>query len=358
MLRIGAPVLATDGEIGTLKYVILDPRTRTVSDIVVESGTIFKRARVISARHIEHVDEDGTVQLSVDSEFVRNCRIFEHKEFSTPDWAHETGYGAQNVLIWSDPYAGPTLKELPRPTVRLHIDRGVNEETLLVGRGSAVYTKDGERVGTIDHIAIDPATMQPLYVVVRLPGIRKRRVVVPAEKVQEWQHQAITLDMEKKDLHALPPYTPRTPDIKLGEAVREAIEALGIPVDALSVFVDKGHVLVRGHTHSPEDRRRIEAAVRKVEGVLSVTNEITTDRELELRVQSRLLADPVAGLYPVDVVVNNRVATVIGTVPHETIQDLILKIVRQTPGIAAVIDHITVDADAFKEEPLPVIVMR
>nr|WP_290668464.1 BON domain-containing protein [Ardenticatena sp.] len=358
MLRIGAPVMATDGEIGTLQYVILNPNTRTVSDIVVRSGRLFKRARVISARYIDHVDQDGAIHLSVDSEFVRNCRVFAHKEFTTPEWASETGYNAEHVLIWHDPYAGPTLKQLPRPVVRVHIDRGTDEMTPLVGRGSAVYTKTGERVGTVDHIAVDPATLQPLYVVVRLPGIRRRRVVVPADQVQAWQHQSITLALEKKDLHALPPYTPRTPDIKLGEAVREAIEALGIPVDALSVFVDKGHVLLRGHTHSAEDRRRIEAAVRQVEGVLSVTNEMTTDRQLEVQVQSRLLADPVAGLYPVDVVVQNRVATVIGTVPHETIQHLILTIVRQTPGITAVIDQITVDPNAFQEEPLPVIVMR
>ena len=139
----------------------------------------------------------------------------------------------------------------------------------------------------------------------------------------------------------------------MAQLVRQAIAALGVDVENLGVFVDRGHVLLRGHASTQDDRRRVEAATRSVSGVLSVSNEITTDRELEMRAQQRLLADPVASLYPVDVIVKNRIATVIGKVPSTAVQDVILEIVRNTPGIVSAIDEISVDALAFADEEFP-----
>ena len=350
MFKIGSPVFATDGRVGVLQYVVLNPHTEEVSDIVIKCDG-FAGSRVISARYVDHLEEDGSVHLSVDKAFVRQLRVFDHKEFEVPE--HVTnGQLPDEVLVWSDGY-GIVTKELPQPLKRVHIDRGVDEDRVLVGRGSRVFTKLGERVGTIDHVVLDPASRKLLYLVVRLPGIRRRRVVVPRSQVKEWGHDSVILNLDKDDLYALPPFV-RHRDEALAQKVRDAIAALGIPVEDLSVFVEKGHVILRGHSHSLEDRRRIGAAARSVKGVVGVTNEITTDRELEIRIQQRLLEDPVASLYPMDVVVKNRIATVIGKVPSQTIQDIILEIVRDTPGVVSVIDEITVDREAFADEGLPI----
>jgi phospho-N-acetylmuramoyl-pentapeptide-transferase len=51
----------------------------------------------------------------------------------------------------------------------------VDDGEVLVGKGSPVLTALGERVGTVDHVVIDPDANKLLYLVVRLPGIRRRR---------------------------------------------------------------------------------------------------------------------------------------------------------------------------------------
>jgi len=96
-----------------------------------------------------------------------------------------------------------------------------------------------------------------------------------------------------------------------------------------------------------QPREEAATATLRMSGVISVTNEITTDKELELRVQQCLLAGPVASLYPVDVIVRNRIATVTGKVPSQAVQDVILAIARNTPGIVSVIDEIAIDKAAF-----------
>jgi sporulation protein YlmC with PRC-barrel domain len=356
MFRIGSPVFATDGRVGSLAYVVLDPHTREVSDLIVRcDGSAGER--VVSVRYVDHVDADGAVHLGVEKAFVRGLRAFDHQDFETPAWASETSYGPEELLIWNDSY-GIVVKEMPQPMKRVHIDRGVDADRVLVGHGSRVYTALGERVGVVDHVVVDADARHLLYLVVRLPGIRRRRVVVAATQVKAWQHDAVVLNLDREALYALPPYVPRKRDEALARRVREVIEALGIAIENLSVFVDRGHVLLRGHSHSQEDRRRIGAAVRGVQGVVGVTNEITTDRELELRAQQRLLEDPVASLYPVDVLVKNRIATVVGKVPSASVQDIILEIVRNTPGILSVVDEIAIDREAFAEETPPIMAVN
>ncbi len=350
MFKIGVPVYATDGKVGVLQYVVLNPETQEVSDLVIKCD-LFGDARVLSARYIDRVAEDGAIYLSVDKVVVRRSRKFERKEFVEPEDAVVAAH-PDGRLYWQDVY-GVMATELPQPTSHVHIVSGVDDDEVLVGKGSRVFTALGERVGTVDHVVIDPDARKLLYLVVRLPGIRHRRVVVAASQVKEWQPDSVVLTLDKEALYALPPYAPARRDATLARLVREAIAALGVDVEHLSVFVDKGHVLLRGHSASLDDRRRIEAAARSAPGVLSVTNEITTDRELELRVQQRLLDDPVASLYPVDVIIRNRIATVTGKAPSAAVQDVILEIVRNTPGIVSVIDEIAIDPQAFEHPIIP-----
>jgi len=347
MFRIGSPVFATDGKVGVLQYVVLEPHSQEVSDLVVKCD-LFTGSRVISARHIDHVDEDGAIHLSVDKAFVRRTRKFDREEFTEPGDV-VTAAHSDGRLYWQDIY-GVMATELPKPATHVHIVTGIDDGDVLVGKGSRVFTALGEHVGTVDHVVIDPDARKLLYLVVRLPGIRRRRVVVAASQVKEWQSDAVVLDMDKDALYALPPYIPAKQDETLAQLVRQAIAALGVEVEHLSVFVDKGHVLLRGHSQSLDDRRRVEAAARSVSGVLSVTNEIATDKHLDVLVQQRLLDDSVASRYPVDVIVKNRIATVIGKVPSPAVQDVILEIVRNTPGIVSVIDELSVDAQAFVRE--------
>lgn len=350
MLQIGSPVYATDGKVGVLQYVVLEPETQEVSDLIIKCD-LFGDARVLSARHIDRVDDDGAIHLSVDKASVRRARKFVRAEFIEPE-GPAASPGAGGRLYWQDIY-GVMMEELPKPAARVKIVSGVDDDEVLVGKGSRVFTALGERVGSVDHVVIDKDARKLLYLVVRLPRIRHRRVVVAASQVKDWQPDAVVLKLDKEALYALPPYVPARQDATLARLVRQAIGALGVDVEHLGVFVDKGHVLLRGHSASQDDRRRIESATRSVPGVLSVTNEITTDRELELRVQQRLLADPVASLYPVDVIVKNRIATVVGKVPSSGVQDVILEIIRNTPDIVSVIDELAIEPQAFEEPVLP-----
>jgi sporulation protein YlmC with PRC-barrel domain len=58
----GAEVFSSDGEkIGTLNRVVIDPRTREVSNLVVEKGFLFKTDKVVPITLVDLDMEDRIV---------------------------------------------------------------------------------------------------------------------------------------------------------------------------------------------------------------------------------------------------------------------------------------------------------
>ena len=57
--KIGAPVLTDDGEVGRLKYVVVDPHAEVVTDLVIARGRLLQHDIVVPAGWVEHADAQG-----------------------------------------------------------------------------------------------------------------------------------------------------------------------------------------------------------------------------------------------------------------------------------------------------------
>jgi osmotically-inducible protein OsmY len=103
---------------------------------------------------------------------------------------------------------------------------------------------------------------------------------------------------------------------------------------------------------SDEDRRRADSIVRGTVGVVCVDNEITTNRLLATRVQSRLDDDAVASLFPVDVSVDGAVVQLSGTVPNGAVHQIVREIVDHTRGVARVEDQLAIRPEDYVSPPV------
>ena len=66
------------------------------------------------------------------------------------------------------------------------------------------------------------------------------------------------------------------------------------------------------------------------------------DAQIEVAARARLAREPEVATLPVTVVVREQIVTVSGRVPDERARERILNVVRMTPNVTGVIDHITV----------------
>lgn len=78
--KIGAPVLTDDGEVGRLKYVVVDPDAAVVTHLVVERGRLLHREMVVPAGWVEHADGQG-IRLQAKLDELEALPEFREVEF-------------------------------------------------------------------------------------------------------------------------------------------------------------------------------------------------------------------------------------------------------------------------------------
>ena len=82
--------------------------------------------------------------------------------------------------------------------------------------------------------------------------------------------------------------------------------------------------------------------------------------KLKEKLDQLFLQDPHLADYPVEVLNNNGMVTLTGTVPTRELSEAAEKIAKQTDGVISVINDIVIDKDAVKATPrqTPTVISR
>lgn len=132
------------------------------------------------------------------------------------------------------------------------------------------------------------------------------------------------------------------------EMVQDAtVKARDIDVDTVS-----GEVYLAGFVDSPKERQRAEAIARSVPGVTAVHNDLQIgsrsagqaldDKNLGIRIKSKLIAEPGIRSLSVDVDVYRGVVHLTGLVESAAQKTKILDLARSVPGTVRIVDNLQV----------------
>jgi len=135
--------------------------------------------------------------------------------------------------------------------------------------------------------------------------------------------------------------------------VRAAVVSVDLDAAArLGVGVKDGTVTLAGTVKTAQERREIEAAVRKVAGVKEIDDLILVnahaatfsggDFALAARVTTALAAQTGVNAASLRASAQDGVVTLSGRVPSESIKQTALETVRKTSGVKRVVDRIRV----------------
>ncbi len=343
--RIGTPVYCQDGRCGTLVKVVMDPHTRRVTDLIVEKGFLQKKDRVIPVSAVQDANDDRIV-LNVESKELAHFPEYREEEFRvpSPDFEKETAYTAAQILHWATRY-GMAVDHL-RPMVRQRVKTGIDPEERTIGKGTRVFALDGP-VGEIDHVLVDKHTNEVTHFVIK-KGILPRRVVVPMSLVSNVLDDGVYLKVDKEHLKELTQHVRRA-DADIVVEVRDRLaQTTEHDLSRVQAYVRDGVVRLTGQVKDVAARRFAEIVARRVEGVIDVENEITTDTGVVARVTAALLEDPRTRLHTIEVSSEHGVVTLSGTVPSEEVKRAAEEIARQQKGVVSVINALHVKADEWE----------
>jgi uncharacterized protein YrrD len=191
-ITAGTDVYTSDNQhVGHVGYVVVDPTTFRVTDMVVNTGNLIGRDIVVTVDQIARESEDG-VYLTLDRNGLDACPDYVEVQYQTPpsSWAPAPGltYPAGSTL-WPVGYDYPDPASVtvntPKGTVGLH-------------PGMDVVSSDGHTVGSIDAMITDPQSEDVTGFVVKHGHIFTHDTTIPIDQVASVDNDQVKLNVTRE----------------------------------------------------------------------------------------------------------------------------------------------------------------
>ena len=213
-LDFRAPVRCTDGEFGDLADLVIDPKTRRVTHLVVRQRHHSGPSRLVPI---------GLAESTAETEIALRCNVEEALKL---DCAEEVAF----VRTGEPPPADPDWdvgieRPIPAPEYAntdigwaggefgwyggLHETTGISYDRIPkgeveIGRQSAVNAADREAVGHVDGLLVDDDNRLTHLVLSRGHLWRKRDITVPISAVSKVETDIVTLSLTVEEIEQLP----------------------------------------------------------------------------------------------------------------------------------------------------------
>lgn len=203
---IGADANCTDGPGGTVKRVVIDPITQTVTHLVVEPRHRQGLGRLVPVAMAQ--PEDGGVALSCTQAEFERLDSAEETQF-VPGTRGYAQYGPEQVLSW--PYfglhggqaGGVAGADVPGTSETVTYDT-VPAGEVEVRRGEPVYATDGP-IGHVHGLVVDASSRRVSHVLLAEGHLwGHKEVSIPISAVVGVE-DGIKLQISKKEVADLPP---------------------------------------------------------------------------------------------------------------------------------------------------------
>ena len=202
-LELGAPVRCTNGELGELADVVIDPVRKRVTHLVVQPRHAHGEARLVPVELAGGGEGEPAISLDCTLEEVRGFEPVQEFAYlrlgqvpvDDPDW----DVGVQDVLAM--PYYESTLGPANYSDTGIIYDR-VPKGEVEIRRASAVTSADGHHLGHVEGFVVEGEEIT--HIVLEHGHLWGRRdVTVPIGAVTKVETDEVTLGLSKDEVGAL-----------------------------------------------------------------------------------------------------------------------------------------------------------
>jgi sporulation protein YlmC with PRC-barrel domain len=207
-LELGRQVRCTDGPVGELVDVVIDPTKKRLTHLVVRPHELDGRSRLVPIELAERGDEGDSIALRCTREEVERLPDVNEHAFlrlgelpvDDPDW----DVGTEDVLAMpyyeSAEFGGYGAFDSSVAVVYDRVPKGEVE----IRRASAVHTADGHHLGQVDGFLVDKDDQITHLVLERGHLWGRREVTIPIGAVAKVETDAVTVRLSKEEVGELP----------------------------------------------------------------------------------------------------------------------------------------------------------
>ena len=213
-LKEGMSVVTPSGEeVGRINRFILDPATNEVTHVVIQKGWLLPEDKVVPFHMIDSDEDRVVLSEAIDFDELPS---FEETYFVRADDDIENMGPARDPVYRYTPgyywypihpglgYAGlgPGYNVLPP----METKRNIPEHTVALKEGTDVISSDGEHVGDVERLFVEPDSSQTTHFLISQGLLFKDRKLVPIDWVTSIEEDKVHLAVPSRLLERLPAY--------------------------------------------------------------------------------------------------------------------------------------------------------
>ena len=207
----GAEVYTAKGEkVGTINRIVIDAKTRDVTDLVVERGALFKDEKVVPIGLVD-LENEGRIVLRETNQNIEDFLNYETTHYVRVDQPGavsddvETAYWYPPVNVQMQlPHAG--VYPAARPDQVVHEEAAIPEGRIVISEGAQVMSADDKHIGNVEQVIMDVESTTVTHFVVGKGFLLKEHKLVPAFWVRNAEDDKIHLSVEYNLFDRLPDY--------------------------------------------------------------------------------------------------------------------------------------------------------
>lgn len=210
-LAKGADVLSSRGEkLGTLERVVVDPKTREVTHLVIAKGFLFTTNKLVSMDSVD-TDAEGNITMRATAQDLEEFQDFEESQYVNLD-SEEYPEGEVESYYWYPPTnmgwwrAGMHVPYPGMPIYTLKTTQNIPEGTVALEEGAKVVSRDDKHVGDIDQLIVDEQDNRVTHLVIGEGLLFRERKLIPVLWISNIEENGIYLSVGSSLLERLPAY--------------------------------------------------------------------------------------------------------------------------------------------------------
>jgi len=210
----GTEVFTASGEkIGTISRIVVDAKTRDVTDLVVERGVFSQEEKVIPVGLVDLEKEDRLMLRET------NQNVDDFLDYETTHYVPvEENVGPYENLdaayYWYPPVGfrmqtpGMGLIADAIPDQVLQTETSIPEGRIAITEGAQVVSADDQHVGNVEQVITDSEGKTVTHFVIGKGLLLREHKLVPADWVSSMEDEKIRLTVESRLFDRLPDHKP------------------------------------------------------------------------------------------------------------------------------------------------------
>ncbi len=205
-LALGSTVVCRDGKAGRLGYIVVDPSSKQIMSLIVISGRLRKRSRVVP---VTWITASTSEQIVLDATCADLDRLPEYREVTCvcPDLTDRPLYGhpGASAQAWLGPYLEVSgCRRCFVEQVRLGVD---TDRAVLIGQNLPVHARGGQRIGCVRQWMINNQ-QRITHLVIRRGRLIRYDQTVTLAQVERIDEDGVLLKLDANALKQKPPRKP------------------------------------------------------------------------------------------------------------------------------------------------------